>query len=251
MLLNFSEPCNELFASLAKAQGEIEPITKNREVKVKMKSGGQYSYSYATLANVIDTIKKPLSKNGITFVQLPKVENNVLSMTTLVTHSSGQYISHVYSLPLGARDAQGIGGIITYSRRYALQSIFGLAADEDDDANGALENNTSYERPPRQQNKTSTPAPPPPPTNAPKLATKKQVGMYKGKLREAYGIEASKQKDAEFKKKFGVDSANDFTSEQVSKLIDGLINLIEKQGAFNESAPKQQNIGFGKPNFSK
>ena len=88
MLLNFSEPANELFTALAKAQGEIKQVEKDRTVTVQMKSGGSYSYSYATLANVIAAVKPALSKNGITFIQLPKVGDRFLQLTTLVTHST-------------------------------------------------------------------------------------------------------------------------------------------------------------------
>lgn len=59
-------------------------------------------------------------------------------METFLFHSSGEFISGECFLPVVIQNPQGIGSCITYARRYTLQSVLGIAAeDEDDDGNAA------------------------------------------------------------------------------------------------------------------
>jgi len=51
-------------------------------------------------------------------------------------HASGEWLEQEFLIPLGKLDAHGAGSAITYARRYALQSIAGIPA-EDDDGNAA------------------------------------------------------------------------------------------------------------------
>jgi hypothetical protein len=53
-------------------------------------------------------------------------------------HSSGEWLEQEYFIPLGKMDAQAAGSAITYARRYALQAIAGIPA-EDDDGNAATQ----------------------------------------------------------------------------------------------------------------
>jgi hypothetical protein len=52
-------------------------------------------------------------------------------------HVSGEWLEEECLLPLDKNNAQGAGSAVTYARRYSLQSIAGVVADEDDDANAA------------------------------------------------------------------------------------------------------------------
>ena len=56
-------------------------------------------------------------------------------VTTVISHSCGELIQHDLRLPCDA-NVQKIGSAISYARRYALQSILGIAG-EDDDGNAA------------------------------------------------------------------------------------------------------------------
>ena len=57
-----------------------------------------------------------------------------MCVTTLLMHSSGQWLRSKVKLPLSKVDAQGVGAAITYGRRYGLSAIAGIA-QFDDDAN--------------------------------------------------------------------------------------------------------------------
>ena len=65
----------------------------------------------------------------------------MLTITTMLAHSSGEWIATDLTLPAMMRDrfdAQSVGSAITYGSAWtSLQAILGVAADDDDDANRA------------------------------------------------------------------------------------------------------------------
>ena len=150
--MNQSEQINELAKALSQMQGSVGAVFKNKTAKVQMKSGGTYTYTYADLAGIWDSIRKPLSDAGLSVCQT--FCDNLL--VTMLMHSSGQWIKS--SLPLNCMGLkpQELGSEITYLKRYALSSILGISADEDDDGETAQQ---AERRPPAN-------AAPTPPTNS-------------------------------------------------------------------------------------
>lgn len=126
----------ELFGALALAQGEFGEIKKNRKVSVKTKSGGSYTFRYATLDSIIAATRQALSKHGLSTSSWVKGE----WLTVMLTHKSGQWkASHVkVGVPNG--DWQAYGSALTYSRRHVTSAMLDVAADEDDDGNAACGN---------------------------------------------------------------------------------------------------------------
>lgn len=119
----------ELAAALAKAQGEMAPATKDAE--------GNYG-TYATLVSTTKTALPVLSSNGLSIVQGTDVQGDDCIVSTLLLHSSGQWIRARSSCHLAQQDAQRVGSATTYLRRYSLMAMVGLAA-EDDDGQGATD----------------------------------------------------------------------------------------------------------------
>lgn len=128
--MQMSDSITALATALSAAQGEIEDATKaglNPHFKSK----------YADLAAVRAVIRGPLAKHGLSIVQLPRAQNGVVEVDTMLLHKSGEYISETLRMPVAQMNAHGIGSAITYARRYGLMTILCLAAD-DDDGNGAV-----------------------------------------------------------------------------------------------------------------
>lgn len=122
----------KLAAALAKAQAKFKNPEKNRTVKVVHKTGGSHSYSYATLDEVLDCTRGPLSENGLAFVQLVTMRDGLNVLVTQLLHESGQMIEAVYKLPEGL-GSQEFGAAITYARRYSACPMLGLAGETDTD----------------------------------------------------------------------------------------------------------------------
>lgn len=136
-------------AALAKAQGEMTGAAKD-------KTNPHFKSAYADLASVWDACRAALSKNGLSVVQPVSADGNRVTVTTLLAHSSGEWISGELTMTAAQNTPQGIGSCITYARRYALASMVGVAP-EDDDGNAAS-NRPDGARP------VAVAAPPPPPT---------------------------------------------------------------------------------------
>ncbi len=122
-----SEQINELAKSLVKIQSEIDHATKDKK---------GYGYSYADLAQIIDIIKEKASKHGVCIMQHIGETTKKVTIDTVITHESGQWMSSRSSVPvaqsksMNATQAHGSG--VTYLRRYALTSIFLIASEDDD-----------------------------------------------------------------------------------------------------------------------
>lgn len=127
-----SEQINELSAALAKAQGEIKGAAKAT-------LNTYFTSKYADLAACVDVAKEPLSKNGLSVMQVVDAdEAGNMRLVTYLTHSSGQWMRSIYPIKPVKNDPQGVGSAITYARRYSYCAIVGVVAEnEDDDGNAA------------------------------------------------------------------------------------------------------------------
>jgi hypothetical protein len=133
-----SENVNEIASALAKAQGEMLPAVKDA-------ANPFFKSKYSDLKSVSDVIKDPLQKNGLSVLQDTTTMEKSVSVTTMIMHSSGQWIQFSpMTLPISKADIQGFGSAITYARRYALCSALCIVSSEDrdldDDGNSHMTN---------------------------------------------------------------------------------------------------------------
>lgn len=96
-------------------------------------------YRYLTLDKLIAATRPILNAHDLTITQWPSLlergtEGAMPTLTTVLTHSTGESRETAMPLYLRDKDMQGLGTAITYARRYAWQSVLGIAADEDTDA---------------------------------------------------------------------------------------------------------------------
>lgn len=119
----------KLAEALAKAQGAIHGAKKDA-------NNPFFHSKYADLASVWEACREPLSKNGLAIIQLPGSTEAGMFVDTILTHSTGEWISSRLFMTPVQDSPQGIGSAITYARRYGLQAMVGIAP-EDDDGNAA------------------------------------------------------------------------------------------------------------------
>ena len=123
---NWKSPeIDKLAAGLAKAQSELEGAKKES-------TNPFFKSSYADLHAVIKAAFPFLSKNGLSVSQGNEIVPGAICVTTLLMHSSGQWLRSKIKLPLSKVDAQGVGAAMTYGRRYGLSAIVGIAQFDDD-----------------------------------------------------------------------------------------------------------------------
>lgn len=138
--MQMSDTIAALAEALSKAQGAIDDATKDSTNPAFGKP-----VKYANLAAVRAVIRGPLSANGLSIIQLPRAQNGVVEVDTMLLHKTGEYISETLRMPVAKPDAHGIGSAISYARRYGIMSILCIAAD-DDDGNAAVQAPVAFAR---------------------------------------------------------------------------------------------------------
>jgi hypothetical protein len=118
-----------IYKKLFEAKKEIGTISKD-------KKNPFFKSNYLSLNGLIDAVENVLDKHDLLLLQ-PITENRVCTeIWDISEEKEGQkYISSDMQLP-NIQDPQKLGSAITYYRRYTLQSLLGLQA-EDDDGNSA------------------------------------------------------------------------------------------------------------------
>lgn len=122
-----SAEINEISAALSAFQGEVEQPSLNKE-------NPYFKSRYVDLSGVLKAAQKTMSKHGLSVAQI--IDGG--DIITLLSHKSGQWFKSV--CPIGSyKNQQDRGSAITYTKRYAICALLGIAADTDDDGNSATD----------------------------------------------------------------------------------------------------------------
>lgn len=120
---------SESIKELSKALVEF-----HKKVGKVIKDAKGYNYRYATLSNILDVIQDPLNECGLSIIQLPQGDHELV---TILTHISGEFISNTSRMTPKQDDPQGRGSCITYQRRYSIGAVLCINIDDDDDGAAA------------------------------------------------------------------------------------------------------------------
>jgi len=121
-----SESIKTLSAALNKAQKEIGSAHKGA-------NNPFYKSKYADLGAVMEACKDALNKNGVTVLQPVDTAETGTFVETVLLHECGEWVSS--SLKVSCKNPenpQEMGSAISYARRYSLQSIMFIPAEDDD-----------------------------------------------------------------------------------------------------------------------
>ena len=135
-----SESISNLAKALSIVQGKLTHAKKDS-------ANPFFKSKYADLESVWDACRDLLSSNGLAVSQFPGLYSDLdksMSLVTILTHESGEWISQEMSVPCGMLgrdgvlklDAQAAGSAISYMRRYSLAAVVGVV-QSDDDGNAA------------------------------------------------------------------------------------------------------------------
>jgi hypothetical protein len=130
--MNQSESIANLAKALSIVQGKLTYAKKDSKNPF-------FKSNYADLESVWDACRDLLSSNGLAVSQFPGLYSDLdksMSLVTILTHESGEFISQEMSVPVSKVDPQGSGSALTYMRRYALAAVVGVV-QADDDGNAA------------------------------------------------------------------------------------------------------------------
>jgi hypothetical protein len=129
-----SQTIGKIAAALVQAQAEMENASKSSKNPF-------YKSTYADLNAIREVTLPALNKHKIVALQPTVVIDGKKYVQTTLMHESGEFISGITEiLSVKENDAQAQGSGISYARRYGLQAILNVGA-EDDDGNAASGNN--------------------------------------------------------------------------------------------------------------
>ncbi|HLF77115.1 MAG TPA: ERF family protein [Dehalococcoidia bacterium] len=149
-MITMSDSIKELATAMCTVQANLPTVTRD-------KTNPFFHSKYAGLDTVMPAALKVLTAHGLALVQTVGQDGNGgTTLTTLLMHESGEWLSDTQPLLLSKSDPQGQGSAITYARRYGVMAMLGLVAEEDDDANAA-----SPAAPKQPQKPPSAPRPAP------------------------------------------------------------------------------------------
>ena len=125
-----SETIGKLALALSKAQNEFNKAISESQNPF-------YRSKYADLSTIINATREALFLNEIALMQFVSGDQNSISVTTKLVHSSGEWLESTISGKPAKQDCQQQGAVITYLRRYAQAAILNIA-QEDDDGNSQV-----------------------------------------------------------------------------------------------------------------
>lgn len=209
-----SDSIKNIAKALAAFQSEVKNPTKTTDNPF-------FKSKYAPLSEILNTVRPLMAKHGLSILQAPSGDGAQISITTLITHESGEWIeADPLILRAEKATAQGAGSAITYGRRYALSSMLGISSEEDDDGNQASNSKSAENGKPATNSKSTT-------NGNSADSKKKTAGVVTPKMmaklfataRDAGMTEKMKDIIAE---KYGKASSKELTRDEVSELIDYL-----------------------------
>jgi hypothetical protein len=120
----------------AAAQAVMKAPAKNAENPGFMR--GKQPAKYADLDSVVESVREPLTANGISWRHEMKNEDGGWVMVTVLDHgTSGTSIECPVPLFVDRQNMHGLKSAITYAKRIGLESVTGQAPGDDDDGNAA------------------------------------------------------------------------------------------------------------------
>ena len=110
-----------IYSKLLNAKKSIGKVHKNAK-------NPHFKNNYADINALIEAVEPILLENGLVLLQ-PVLNGKVI--TRIIDVETGENVDSIMELPT-LTNPQQMGSAITYYRRYTLQSLLSLQADDDD-----------------------------------------------------------------------------------------------------------------------
>lgn len=119
-----SEQLDKIAPALLRAQRKIGSAVKGSKNPF-------FSSKYADLGSVMESCKDAYNEEGVSILQPLGSDEQGSYVETVMMHESGQFISDKTRIAQG-KNMQEFGAFSTYARRFGLQSMGFIPAEDDD-----------------------------------------------------------------------------------------------------------------------
>lgn len=122
-----SESITKIAPAFLRAQRKIGSANKGA-------SNPFFKSKYADLGAVMEACKEHLNDEGIAILQPPAYAdvNGKHLVETILMHESGEFFAAAMALEVPKSNMQDLGSAVSYARRYGLQSLVFIPAEDDD-----------------------------------------------------------------------------------------------------------------------
>jgi len=188
-------------------------------------SNSHLKYKYATLSNILNKVNEVAKNNKVLFTIQIRLNPEMTSITnklfydgivTLIDTENDETLEFTYSFPSDTaqknNDIQAFGSTMTYSQRYMLGALFGIAFDDEDPDH---DKNTVHVPKQSTNNVTNN-------VTSNDLISDAQNKMLFAKVKE-YKI--SKEKAIEILSKFGYQNSKEIKKKDFNNILESLKNV--------------------------
>jgi ERF superfamily protein len=134
----------EFSRARAEFQAECPVVPKSSMAKIATKSGTTFSYAYAELDEIAQTVGPYLHKHGFSYSWSAEFKDGNVACVCTLSHSAGHSESAPFSAPTDAASAmsgpQRNAAALTYAKRQSLLMALGISTGEPSD--DAMEGST-------------------------------------------------------------------------------------------------------------
>lgn len=119
---------NTFHKDLVAALGELPHISFDSQ-------NPYFNAQYLSLAGILNAVRPILRKHNLGVIQDIRTDSasKELCVRTSIIHASGQKLeSSEARFPIPQFTPQGLGSVISYAKRYQLQTLLGIAGQDDD-----------------------------------------------------------------------------------------------------------------------
>lgn len=128
----------EFAAALADFQSQCPPIPKNSTATiVSEQKGTKFSYSYAELDTIAETVRPFLHALGLSYSWDSTVDSATINCTCTLRHRNGHSITARFAAPVDSAGRMSVtqrhASALSYARRQSLVQVLGLTTTEPDE----------------------------------------------------------------------------------------------------------------------
>lgn len=117
-----------IYQKMAALRAELPAMKKDQKANT-----GTYAYKFFDINQMIEVLEPLLAKHSLAVFQPLTNVNGRPAIKTIVADKNGIMESHEETVTIpDLDDSQKMGGAVTYFRRYSLQSLFFMEAEDDD-----------------------------------------------------------------------------------------------------------------------
>lgn len=129
-VFSFDPVVEEGWAKFAQAQAEFSAIKMDKE-------NPHFHSRYASIKATLAATRPALNKYGLVITTRPDIDGEDIIAITEVVYKGRVLTSGRWPVAKRTMPPQPQGSANTYARRYLIQDLLGVAAEEDDDGNAA------------------------------------------------------------------------------------------------------------------